>query len=129
MDPESNQASATWGTRSIVPPHPSSGQGHAYRSISGRWGSKPSSSPPARSASSSNEPSTSRCSSSASHSQTGSGVPQYRSRERAQSTLFSSHSPIRPSPISSGCQSTEALCSSSRSFTAVVRMYHESRAM
>ena len=34
---------------------------------------------------------------------TGSGVPQYRSRERAQSTLPSSHLPKRPCLMCSGC--------------------------
>ena len=35
-------------------------------------------------------------------------MPQYRSREIAQSMLFFSHSPKRPSPASVGCQSTAA---------------------
>ena len=83
---------------------------------------------PERSASSAKLPMTSTCAGSASQTQTGSGVPQYRSRESAQSTLFSSHSPKRPAPTSGGCQSTSRLSSSIRSFTAEVRTNHESRA-
>jgi hypothetical protein len=37
--------------------------------------------------------------------QMGSGVPQNRSRDNAQSTLLASHSPNRPSRMCSGCQS------------------------
>ena len=61
--------------------------------------------------------------------QMGSGVPQYRSRDSAQSTLFSSQSPYRPCLMWSGYQLTDSLTSRSRSFTAVVRMYQELRAM
>ena len=59
---------------------------------------------------------------------TGSGVPQYRSREIAQSMLFVSHSPNRPSPIVGGCQSTRALRASIASRNAVVRTNHDVRA-
>ena len=44
--------------------------------------------------------------------QIGRGVPQKRSRESAQSTLFSSQSPKRPCLMCSGCQ---PICSFSRS--------------
>ncbi len=71
---------------------------------------------------------TSRCSASASHSHTLSGVPQYRSRDKAQSTLFSSHAPNRPLPTSGGCQATSAFTSSMRAFAAVVRTNHDVRA-
>ena len=40
--------------------------------------------------------------------QIGRGVPQNRSRESAQSTLFASHSPMRPSRMCAGCQSIVA---------------------
>ncbi len=62
------------------------------------------------------------------HRQIGSGVPQYRSREIAQSTLFSSQLPYRPCLMWSGTQFTASLTSSSRSFTAVVRAYQADRA-
>ena len=45
-----------------------------------------------------------------SHRHTGSGVPQNRSRDRAQSTLLASHSPIRPSRMCSGCQPMVWFC-------------------
>ena len=51
------------------------------------------------------------CDASRSLTQIGSGVPQYRSRDNAQSTLLSSHSPKRPLPVSGGCQAMPALSS------------------
>ena len=60
-----------------------------------------------------------------SHTQMGSGVPQYLLRDRFQSMRLSSQLPIRPSRICAGCQCTLRLCVSSRSFTAVVRMNHD----
>src|SRR5207244_7768997 len=119
-----NQASITSGTRRIVPPH--ARQRQEYWSIAGLCGSKSFARRfPHRSASSAYEPITSRCSASASHSQTFKGVPQYRSRDNAQSTLFSSQAPNRPLPTSGGCQATCALTSSIRARTAVVRTNHE----
>jgi hypothetical protein len=58
------------------------------------------------------------------HRHTGSGVPQYRSRESAQSTLFSSQSPKRPCLMVSGCQLTVSFSRSSASFCAEVRTNH-----
>ena len=65
------------------------------------------------------------CSGSRSQRQTGSGVPQKRSRESAQSTLFSSQSPNRPCLMWPGCQSTVSLAASRRSRSCEVAMYHE----
>ena len=59
------------------------------------------------------------------HCQMGMGVPQYRSREMAQSTLLRSHSPNRPSLMYSGYQLILPLPSTSWSFRADVRMYQE----
>ena len=60
--------------------------------------------------------------------QIGRGVPQYRSRDSAQSTLFSSQLPYRPCLMWSGNQLTPSFTASSRSFTSVVRTYQEVRA-
>ena len=60
----------------------------------GRCGSSSVRSRPASVPSSASDPITVTCS--AGHRQIGSGVPQYRSRESAQSTLFSSQFPNRP---------------------------------
>jgi hypothetical protein len=43
--------------------------------------------------------------------------------------LFSSQSPYRPCLMCSGYQLTDSFTSRSRSYTAVVRTYHELRAM
>ena len=59
------------------------------------------------------------------HCQMGIGVPQYRSREMAQSTLLRSHSPKRPSLMWSGYQLIWLFCSTRSFFNAEVRMYHE----
>ena len=53
--------------------------------------------------------------------QTGSGVPQKRSRDSAQSTLFSSQSPKRPCLMCSGCQPMASFSRSSSSLRAEVR--------
>ena len=58
----------------------------------------------------------------------GSGVPQKRSRERAQSLFSSSQLPNRPSPISGGTQVICLFSSIIRFAYFVVLMYHESRA-
>ncbi len=90
--------------------------------MNGLCGSKsPGSGRPAVWASSAYEPITVRWSSRASQIHTGSGVPQYRSREIAQSMLFTSHSPNRPDPISGGFQFTAALRAIISSLNAVVR--------
>ena len=75
------------------------------------------------------EPIHSTWSGSSSHTQTGRGVPQKRSRDRAQSTLPFSHSPIRPSPTSDGSQLISALCFSISSLSVDVAANQESRAM
>ena len=116
--------SITSGTRVAVSAH--AGQGSVTSSIAGRCGSTPVTSRPARSLSSVSEPTgvwwpfAQR--------QIGSGVPQYRSRESAQSTLFSSQFPYRPSRMCSGTHTTDAFTSSKRCFTAVVRTYQAGRA-
>ena len=76
--------------------------------------------------SSDSEPTQVTCSSGHTHS--GSGVPQYRVRDSAQSTLLRSHSPYRPSLTVAGYQFVRSFCSSSLSLIAVVRMYHEGTA-
>ena len=58
--------------------------------------------------------------------QIGSGVPQYRERDRFQSTRFSSHLPKRPEPVLAGFQLIVSFSAISRSLTAVVLMNHES---
>ena len=60
-----------------------------------------------------------------SHCQKGIGVPQYRSREMAQSCTFRSHSPNRPHLMWPGYQFTLSLLSSRVSLIAVVLMYQE----
>ena len=57
--------------------------------------------------------------------QMGSGVPQYRSRDRAQSTLFSSQLPKRPCLMCSGCQPIRSFSRSSASRRSDVRANHE----
>ncbi len=52
----------------------------------------------------------------------GSGVPQYRRRDSAQSTRFSSQLPNRPSPMCGGCQSISLSFATSPAFFSVVRM-------
>ncbi len=63
-----------------------------------------------------------------SQTQMGSGVPQYRSRDRPQSTTFSRKLPMRPSLMLSGIQLTVRLFFTSSSRTAVMRMNHVARA-
>src|SRR5665213_4238840 len=93
MEPESNQASITGSTLVIVDsPEPHSTQGTVTSSMVGRWGSTSETSRPTSSESSASEP-TQRTWPSP-HRQMGRGVPQNRSRDRAQSTLLDSHSPI-----------------------------------
>ena len=54
---------------------------------------------------------------------TGSGVPQKRSRESAQSTLFASQFPKRPSRIVSGTQRMVRFNATMRSRNRLVSMY------
>src|ERR1035437_605477 len=65
-----------------------------------------------------------------SQTQTGSGVPQYRSREIAQSFISRSHSPKRPSLICAGSQFISLFSAIIFSFTFLsdIRIYQESRA-
>ena len=63
-----------------------------------------------------------------SHTQMGSGVPQKRSRDKAQSLFSSSQFPNRPSPTSGGTQWICLFNSIIRDAYFVVVMYHESRA-
>src|SRR5713226_8596735 len=121
IDPESYQVSMTSGTRCARPPH--FGQVITTSSTNGRCGSSPDRSRPASSDSSASEPAQVTCSSLQSHS--GSGVPQYRVRDNAQSTLLRSHSPYRPCLMVGGCQLVFSFSASSSSLTAVVRMYQE----
>ena len=113
----------TGSTRRIGPASaaPQSGHGKVTSSMAGRCGSTPETSVPASSDSSASEP-TQRVWPS-SHRQTGSGVPQNRSRERAQSTLLASHSPIRPSRMCSGCQPIVWFWPTSSALRSDVRMY------
>src|SRR5258708_40150015 len=60
--------------------------------------------------------------------QTGSGVPQNRSRESDQSLFSSSQFPNRPSPTSGGCHPIVLFSSTMRAAYFVVAMYHDSRA-
>ena len=123
MAPESNQASITGSTRWASEPSAHSGQAKVTSSMAGRCGSMSSTSRPDSSLSSWREPMQVRWF--ASQRQTGSGVPQNRSRDRAQSTLFSSHSPKRPSRMWPGCQSIPWFSSIMRGATCDVAMYHE----
>ncbi len=63
-----------------------------------------------------------------SQTQIGSGVPQYRSREIAQSLFSSSQLPKRPSPVSGGYQWICLLYAIISFAYAVVRMYQDLRA-
>jgi hypothetical protein len=55
----------------------------------------------------------------------GSGVPQYRDRDSAQSTLLVSQSPYRPCLIVSGCQLVRSFSRSNSSRISVVRTYQD----
>ena len=81
---------------------------------------------PASSDSSASEPTQVACS--AGHSQIGSGVPQYRVRDSAQSTLFRSQSPYRPYLIVGGCQFVASFCASSSAAILVVAMNQDGSA-
>ena len=89
-------------------------------SMKGRCGSKSSGRSPANSANSSRPPTQTTWSSSSWQTHAGRGVPQYRSRDRAQSTLFSNHSPKRLSPTSGGSQPIFRFWLSISSFRVVV---------
>ena len=124
MDPESNQASITSGTRVAGCPH--DGQGNVTVSTYGRCGSSPDRSRPAAEASSARDPTQVRCPSP--HSYSGSGVPQYRVRDSAQSTLLRSHSPYRPCLMVAGCHVVFSFSASNWSLIAVVLMYQDGSA-
>src|ERR1700733_874955 len=111
IEPESHQASITSGTRRAWSPH--SPQLSSTSSTYGRCRSRP-----ARSDSSASEPTHVTCC--CGHTHSGSGVPQYLVRDRAQSTLLRSHSPYRPSLIVGGCQLVFSFSASSSSLIAVV---------
>ena len=89
--------------------------------MAGRWGSTSDTSRPASSDSSEREPT--QWAWPFPHRQTGSGVPQNRSRERAQSTFLASHSPIRPSRMCSGCQPMVWFSATSSDFRSEVFTY------
>src|ERR1700689_1852703 len=125
--PESYQTSITSGTRRANPSPPSQdGQVNVIPSTNGRCGSSPVRSAPASSDSSASEPTQVTCD--CAHTHSGSGVPQYRVRDSAQSTLLRSHSPYRPCLTVAGHQFVCSFCSSSRSLIAVVLMYQEGSA-
>src|SRR3989344_77963 len=60
--------------------------------------------------------------------QIGNGVPQYLSREIAQSLMPSNHSPKRPSRIWAGSQLIVLFSLTITSRSLDIAMYHESRA-
>src|SRR6201995_4002098 len=127
IDPESYQASMTSGTRRAVCPQ--SGQANVTSSTNGRCGSRLDRSraaSPASPASSAREPT--QVMWSFSHSHNGSGVPQYRVRDRAQSTLFRSDSPYRPCLMLGAYQLVFSFSASSWSLAAVVRTYQDGSA-
>ncbi len=141
MQPESNQQSITSGTRRIVPAQPAAAHGSSTASIHGLWTMRSSDRPgsSAWAARKAAKASGLRASISAqeagaswwpqtSHSQMLSGVPQKRSRDRAQSTLPARKSPKRPSRMCSGSQVTSWLFSMTWSMTEVVLMNQASRA-
>src|ERR1700728_2224916 len=82
--PESYHTTITSGTRRANPSQ--EGQVNVIPSTNGRCGSAP-----VRSDSSASDPMQVTCD--CPHTHSGSGVPQYRVRDSAQSTLLRSHSP------------------------------------
>src|SRR5580704_8597328 len=124
MAPESYQTSPTSGTRRARSSH--TGHANVISSTNGRCGSSPVRSRPASVDSSDSEPTQVTCSSGHTHS--GSGVPQYRVRDSAQSTLLRSHSPYRPFLIVGGCQLVFSFSASIWSLIAVVLMYQDGSA-
>jgi hypothetical protein len=89
--------------------------------MAGRWGSTVETSTPASSESSARDPTQTMWPSS--QRQMGSGVPQNRSRDSAQSTLLANHSPIRPSRMCSGCQPMVWFWAINSALCSEVRMY------
>ena len=89
--------------------------------MAGRWGSISLRSVPVNAESSSREPTHVKWFSA--QRQIGRGVPQNRSRESAQSTLFANHSPKRPSRMWAGCQSMVAFSASIFSLNSLVATY------
>src|SRR5580692_3437250 len=90
--PESNHTSMTSGTR--LASAPQSGQAITTSSTNGRCGSMAVTSVPASDDSSASDPT--QVAWSEGQIQTGSGVPQYRVLDSAQSTLLRSQSPYLP---------------------------------
>jgi hypothetical protein len=123
IEPESNQASSTGASRLEADPQPSIGQSKVTSSTAGRCRSSSLRSRLVNPSSSATEPMHVSCP--WAQRQTGSGVPQYRSRERAQSTLPSSHLPKRPYLMCSGCQPMPSFSRSRSSRRADVRTNHE----
>src|SRR5690625_741333 len=127
MDPESNHASMTSGTRRYVPSWPS--MLNVTSSMKGRCGSNPDRSRPASSDKcASDSTQIMRCGS-ASLRQIGRGVPQYRLRESAQSILLLSQSPYRPCLIVSGYQLVRSFSRRGSSLMLVVRIYQVGRVL
>src|ERR1700733_8359283 len=124
IEPESNQTSMTSGTRVAESPH--AGQGKTTSSTKGRCGSSADRSWPARRPGSARDPTHVTCD--VGHSHSGSGVPQYRVRDSAQSTLLRSHSPYRPFLIVGGCQLVFSFSASNWSLIRVVLMYQDGSA-
>src|SRR5688572_7356758 len=116
MAPDSNQQSSTAATRRISP----SQRSHASvtSSTAGRWSDE--TSRPARRESAASEPKTSSAPQEL-HRQTGTGAPQERLRERAQSRALESHSKKRAPPTPSGTKRTAFPASKSFSLNAVTR--------
>ena len=114
----------TSGTR--VAGSPQVGQSKVMSSTNGRCGSSPLRSRPAYLPSSASEPTQTACRSA--QRQIGSGVPQYRLRDSAQSTLLASQWPYRPSLMFPGCQFVRSFSAVSSSRIAVVRMYQDGMA-
>jgi hypothetical protein len=122
MEPESNHASSTGSTRYAVPLlH--AGQEIVTSSTNGRCRSIPPRSRADNSDSSLTEPTHTSWLQSWQR-QTGIGVPQYRSRDNAQSTLFSSQSPKRPCLMWSGYQLIVSFSRNSASLRSDVRANH-----
>src|SRR3954451_17586537 len=111
----------TSGTRRASAPQV--GQCITTASTNGRCGSSPDWSVPVSSDSSASDPTTVWWLSP--QRQIGSGVPQYRLRDSAQSMLFCSQSPYRPHLMVSGNQLVASFSRSSASLTCVVRTYHD----
>src|SRR6187401_3541528 len=121
MEPESNHTSTSSGMRRISPPQ---AQGSTTSSMYGLCRSSGSGSLAPSRRSSSTLP-TERFASHVWQTQMGIGVPQYRSREMAQSLFSSSQLPNRPSPVSGGYQLIFLFPSIISAAYCVVRIYQD----